>query len=368
MPALDRRVFKRFDWTLFSIVMLLGGVGVITVLSASYVPSAHRIDPLVIHQLVWIGIGTALMLGAVLFDYRVLITYSYPLYVLTVILLVAVEIIGHSTGGSRRWINFGLFRLEPSELAKIAIVFVMVHYFREEPPPGGWGFRHLILPLVMLAVPTVLVLKQPDLGSAMVLVVITGTLLLAGGVNWRVLVLLMVAAMLAAPLSWHYLKPYQRARLVSFIDPQADPLGTGYHIIQSEIAIGSGGTWGKGYMKGTQARLNFLPEETTDFVFAVYAEEFGLAGALILLALYGSLIARGIWIARHARDRFGSLLAIGLTGIVFWQVAINLMMTTGMLPVVGIPLPLISYGGSSLLTTMGAMGILISINARRYTF
>ncbi len=364
----DRRILKRFDWTLFSIVMLIGGIGLITVLSASYVPSAKRIDPLVIRQLVWLAIGMALMLGAVLFDYRSLITYSYPVYFVTLLLLVAVEFVGHSTGGSRRWINLGLFRLEPSELAKIAIVFVMVRYFREEPPPGGWGFRHLLVPLVMLAVPTVLVLKQPDLGSAMILVLLAGTLLVAGGVNWRVLAFLLVAAMLAAPFSWHHLKPYQKARLESFIDPQADPLGTGYHIIQSEIAIGAGGSWGKGYMKGTQARLNFLPEETTDFIFAVYAEEFGMGGCLLLLGLYAILLARGIWIARHARDRFGSLLAVGLTGIIFWQVAINMMMTTGMLPVVGIPLPLVSYGGSSMLTTMGAMGILISINARRYTF
>jgi rod shape determining protein RodA len=179
--------------------------------------------------------------------------------------------------------------------------------------------------------------------------------------------MLALAAMLAAPVSWHFLKPYQRQRLVSFIDPKADPLGSGYHIIQSEIAIGAGGTYGKGFMKGTQSRLNFLPEETTDFIFAVFAEEFGMVGSLLLLALYASLIARGAWIARHARDRFGALLALGVTGIVFWQVAINIAMTTGMLPVVGIPLPLVSYGGSSVLTMMTAMGLLISINARRRT-
>jgi rod shape determining protein RodA len=219
----------------------------------------------------------------------------------------------------------------------------------------------------MLAVPAALVLKQPDLGTALVLVLISITLMFVSGLNWRTMAMLALASMLAAPVSWHFLKPYQRQRLVSFIDPKADPLGSGYHIIQSEIAIGAGGTYGKGFMKGTQSRLNFLPEETTDFIFAVFAEEFGMVGSLLLLALYASLIARGAWIARHARDRFGALLALGVTGIVFWQVAINIAMTTGMLPVVGIPLPLVSYGGSSVLTMMTAMGLLISINARRRT-
>jgi rod shape determining protein RodA len=188
------------------------------------------------------------------------------------------------------------------------------------------------------------------------------------GFNSRTMLMLAVAGMLAAPLSWHYLKPYQRQRLVSFINPQADPLGSGYHIIQSEIAIGAGGPFGKGFLNGTQARLNFLPEQSTDFIFAVFAEEFGLAGTIVLLALYASLIARGAWIARHARDRFGALLAVGLIAIVFWQVAINIGMATGMLPVVGITLPLVSYGGSSLIAMMAAMGILISINTRRYLF
>jgi rod shape determining protein RodA len=188
------------------------------------------------------------------------------------------------------------------------------------------------------------------------------------GLNWRTMAIAVLGAMLAAPLAWHYLKPYQRERMVSFINPQSDPLGAGYHIIQSEIAIGSGGAWGKGIFQGTQARLNFLPEQTTDFIFAVYAEEFGFAGSMLLLGLYAALIARGAWIARHARDRFGSLLAVGVSGIIFWQVAINIGMATGMLPVVGITLPLVSYGGSSLIAMMAAAGVLISINMRRYLF
>jgi rod shape determining protein RodA len=368
MPTLDRRLLLHFDWTIFWCVIGIGAIGLTSVMSASYAGPGKAIDPLVIRQAIWIGVGTIVMLAAVLFDYRSLQTYAYPFYIVALALLVAVEVIGHSTGGSRRWINLGFFHLEPSELAKLAMVLVMVRYFREEPPRGGWQLRQMIIPALLLGIPAVLVLKQPDLGTALILILITITLIFVSGLNWRVMLLLGVLGLSAAPLSWHFLKPYQRQRLVSFINPQADPLGSGYHIIQSEIAIGAGGTWGKGFLKGTQARLNFLPEQSTDFIFSVFAEEFGMAGSAVLLVLYTTLILRGAWIARHSRDRFGALLAVGLTSIVFWQVAINIGMATGMLPVVGITLPMVSYGGSSLIAMMAAMGLLISINTRRYVF
>lgn len=368
MPTFDRRLLLHFDWTIFSCVIALSAIGLVSVMSASYNGPHKPLDPLVIRQAIWVGVGIAVMIAAVLFDYRSLQGYAYPAYIISVALLIAVEVIGHSTGGSRRWINLGIFHLEPSELAKLAMVLVMVRYFREEPPKGGWKLRQMIVPALLLGIPFALVLKQPDLGTALILVLITGTLVFVSGLNWRTMLLLGIVALCAAPLSWHFLKPYQRQRLVSFINPQADPLGSGYHIIQSEIAIGAGGTWGKGFLKGTQARLNFLPEQSTDFIFAVFAEEFGMAGAIVLLLLYASLILRGAWIARHSRDRFGGLLAVGLTSILFWQVAINIGMATGMLPVVGITLPMVSYGGSSLIAMMAAAGLLISINARRYVF
>ncbi|HKV55436.1 MAG TPA: rod shape-determining protein RodA [Candidatus Binataceae bacterium] len=366
--ALDRRMLYHFDWTVFVLVLALGGVGLLSVLSATWGGFHHGLDPLVVRQLAWIGVGTALMTAAALFDYRALSSYAYPFYAVALGLLMVVAVAGQSTGGSRRWINLGLLKLEPSEVAKLAVVLVMVHYLREEPPRGGWRAHQMLVPAILLAVPAVLVLKQPDLGTALILVLITATLVFVGGLNWRTMAVVMLAAVLAAPGAWHYMKPYQRERLVSFINPQSDPLGSGYHIIQSEIAIGSGGAWGKGLFKGTQARLNFLPEQTTDFIFSVYAEEFGFAGSMLLMALYAALIARGAWIARHARDRFGALLAVGVTGIIFWQVAINVGMASGMLPVVGITLPLVSYGGSSLIAMMAASGLLISINMRRYLF
>ncbi len=365
--APDRRIILHFDWTVFVLAIGLAAIGLVSVISASY--GGHRlINPLVVRQVVWIGVGIVALLLVSLFDYRALQSYAYPFYVLVIGLLIAVMIAGHATGGSRRWINLGFFHLEPSEVAKLAVVLVMVRYLREEPPKGGWGLRQLIVPALLLGVPVALVLKQPDLGTGLILVLITATLIYVSGLNARTMAILGIAAVLIAPLSWHYLKPYQRQRLVSFINPQADPLGSGYHIIQSEIAIGSGGPQGKGFLKGTQARLNFLPEQSTDFIFAVFAEEFGLFGSITLLVLYGALIARGAWIARHSRDRFGALLAVGITAIIFWQVAINIGMATGMLPVVGITLPLVSYGGSSLIAMMIAMGLLISINTRRFLF
>ncbi|MGO9454491.1 MAG: rod shape-determining protein RodA [Candidatus Binataceae bacterium] len=366
--AFDRRLVIRFDWTIFWIVLALAGIGLLSAISASYGSHHKGLDPLVIRQLIWIAAGTVAMILVVLFDYRALEGYSYPFYVVAIGLLIAVEVIGHSTGGSRRWINLGFFHLEPSELAKLAVVLVMVRYFREEPPKGGWSLRQMIIPAILLGIPVALVLKQPDLGTGLILILITVTLVFVSGLNARTMIVLALAALCVTPLGWHYLKPYQRQRLVSFVNPQADPLGSGYHIIQSEIAIGSGGPWGKGFLNGTQARLNFLPEQSTDFIFAVFAEEFGLAGSIVLLMLYAILIMRGAWIAQHTRDRFGALLAVGLIAIVFWQVAINIGMATGLLPVVGITLPLVSYGGSSLIAMMLAMGLLISINIRRYFF
>jgi rod shape determining protein RodA len=368
MLGIDRRIVLHFDWPLLALSLAIAGLGIISVMSASYGGADRALHPLVIRQMIWIAAGTVVLLVAALFDYRALSSYAYPLYVIALVLLAVVDVAGHSTGGSQRWINLGVFKIEPSEIAKLAIVLVMVRYLREEPPRGGWSLHQLIVPMVLIAVPAALVLKQPDLGSTLILIFASATLIFVAGLKWRTMTVLLLAALLAAPLAWSHLKPYQRQRLVSFVNPEADPLGSGYHIIQSEIAIGAGGTFGKGYLKGTQSRLNFLPEQSTDFIFAVFAEEFGFAGSLVLLGLYGAIIARGVWIARHARERYGALLAIGITSIIFWQVAINIGMATGLLPIVGITLPLMSYGGSSMLTVMAAMGILISINTRRYLF
>ncbi len=368
IAGLDRRIIYHFDWTLLALVLGVLGIGMLSVLSASYGGPHSSFHSLVVRQLMWIAAGLVVMLIAALVDYRALSTYAYPIYLLALALLGALSVVGHSTMGARRWIALGYFHLEPSEVVKLALVLVMVRYLREEPPKGGIKLLQLIVPAVLVLIPVGLVLKEPDLGTALIMLALAATLIFAGGLNLRALLLLVLVGMLAAPVGWHYLKPYQRQRLVSFLNPQSDPLGAGYHVIQSEIAIGSGGEWGKGFLKGTQSRLNFLPEQSTDFIFSVFAEEWGFAGSLVLIGLYTALIARGVWIARHARDRFGALLAIGLAALVFWQVAINIAMASGILPVVGLTLPLVSYGGSSLIAMMAAMGVLISINTRRYLF
>ena len=365
--GIDRRLIYHFDWTVFFLTVAIAMVGLLSVASASH-GEHHSFQTLILRQMIWIVGGGAAMAAVVMFDYRALATYTYPIYVAVVGLLIVVGIIGQVTGGSRRWINLGLFTLEPSELAKLALILVLVRYLRDEPPAGGLRLQNIVVPAILLGVPAALVLKEPDLGTMLTMVLIFATIVFAAGINLRTLLILTLGALLAMPVAWHTLKPYQKQRVVSFLNPQSDPLGAGYHVIQSEIAVGSGGSWGKGFLKGTQARLNFLPEQTTDFIFSVFAEEFGFAGSMLLLGLYAGLVARGLWIARHTRDRFGALLALGLTAMVFWQAAINIGMATGLLPVVGIPLPLVSYGGSSLIVLMAAMGLLISINTRRYLF
>jgi rod shape determining protein RodA len=365
--GIDRRLIYHFDWAVFVLTFAIALVGLLSVASASH--SVHRpFETLMIRQIIWTVTGAAAMFAVVMFDYRALATYTYPIYVFVIGMLIVVGAIGQATGGSRRWINFGLFTVEPSELAKLALILVLVRYFREEPPPGGLRLRHLIVPGILLAIPAVLVLKQPDLGTMLTMVLIFTTVIFAAGIDLKTLGILALGALLAMPVAWHTLKPYQKERVLTFLNPQSDPLGAGYHVIQSEIAVGSGGSWGKGFLKGTQARLNFLPEQTTDFIFSVFAEEFGFAGSMLLLGLYAGLVGRGLVIAGRARDRFGALLALGLTAMVFWEAAINIGMATGILPVVGIPLPLVSYGGSSLIVLMAAMGLLISINTRRYLF
>ena len=366
--ALDRRLVYHFDWTLFVMTLGLAGLGLLSVLSASWGGPKHTLDPLVVRQLIWIGVGTALMATAAFFDYRALATYAYPLYAITVVLLAAVMVSGHVTGGSRRWLNLGVLRLEPSELAKLALVLVMVRYLREEPPRGGWSFRQMIIPALLLGIPLALVLKQPDLGTGIVLILVTATLVFAGGLNGRVLLVAALAAALAAPAGWHYLKPYQKQRLVSF--PQSAVRSARrrlpYHPVRDRDRRGR--RVGQGLSERHSGAAEFSARADhrlylCGFRRGVRLRRFDRAARPVL----GTDRARRMDRASRPRS-LRQLLAIGFTGIVFWQVAINIGMATGMLPVVGITLPLVSYGGSSLIAMMAAMGVMISINTRRYLF
>jgi len=284
------------------------------------------------------------------------------------LLLFLVLFVGHSGGGSQRWIDLGFFRLQPSEPAKVAIVLVMAKYFQQDEPRGGYRLRDLWVPFGLVAPLIILTLVQPDLGTAIILGLVFISMVLMGGLRLKSFFYLAGAGLALLPIGWQFLRPYQRQRVLTFIDPDRDPLGAGYHVIQSQIAIGSGQLFGKGYMRGTQNRLDFLPAQHTDFIFAVFSEEWGFAGCFVLLACYFALIVYGLRLVERAKDRFGALLVFGMLSIIFWHVVINVAMVAGLLPVVGVPLPLFSYGGSALATMMFGVGLMINVSMRRYVF
>lgn len=319
-------------------------------------------------QAVWLVLGLSAMFVAISFDYHYIDRLAYPFYGAMLVLLVLVIVIGHSGGGSQRWINLGFFRLQPSEPAKLAIVVLMAKYFQTDEPPKGYSLRDLWVPFALVAPLIVLTLIQPDLGTAIILGVVFISMILMGGLRLRSFSYLVAAGIAGLPIGWQFLKVYQRNRILTFLDPDRDPLGAGYHVIQSQIAIGSGKLFGKGFMHGSQNRLNFLPEQHTDFIFAVFSEEWGLVGCTVLLLMYFVMIVYSLRVVQRAKDRFGALLVFGMLTIFFWHVTINIAMVSGIMPVVGVPLPLVSYGGSALATMMFAVGVMMNVSMRRYIF
>jgi len=285
------------------------------------------------------------------------------LYALGVLLLVGVALFGEISNGARRWLNLGVARIQPSELMKIALPLMLAWYFQKR--EGRLRFMDFVGAGIILAVPVALIVKQPDLGTALLVGAAGIYLLFLAGLSWKIIIGLGVLAGASLPLVWSLLHDYQRQRVLTLLDPSQDPLGTGYHIIQATIAIGSGGSVGKGWLHGTQAHLDFLPERTTDFIFAVFGEEFGLAGNLSLLVAYLCLIGRGLYIALRAATPFSRLLAGSITTTFFTYVFVNMGMVSGILPVVGVPLPLISYGGTSMVTILLGLGMLMSVHAHR---
>jgi len=285
------------------------------------------------------------------------------LYAAGIVLLVGVLLKGDIGKGARRWLDLGMVRFQPSEIMKVAMPMTIAWLLANNTlPPHFW---HLMLAAVMILLPIALIAKQPDLGTALLVASAGAFTLFLGGISWWLMGILAASLVALAPVAWHFLHDYQRARVMMFLNPESDPLGAGYHIIQSKIALGSGGIYGKGWINGTQAHLDFIPERSTDFIFAVFGEEFGLMGAVLLLTLYLFVIARGLYIAAQAQGTFARLLAGSITLTFFVYIFVNLGMVSGLLPVVGIPLPLISYGGTSLVTLMAAFGILMSIATHR---
>jgi rod shape determining protein RodA len=362
----DRRLVQNFDWLLLALVVIVCSIGIVNLYSAGH--NRGEGTPLFIKQLYWLAVGLGVMFVTLIYDYRHLEKLSYPIYILTILLLVAVMFGGKVVSGSRRWLPIGPFAFQPAELAKIAIILVLATYFSRRPRMGDMRLQDLIIPGILVLIPVGLIIKQPDLGSGILVALVAVSMILFVGVQWRTLGGCALTMILLSPLTWHFLKDYQRQRVLTFLNPEKDPLGAGYHIIQSMIAVGSGQFWGKGFLHGTQSQLYFLPEQHTDFVFSVFAEEWGFVGSAALLLLYMALAFWGLRVAWDCKDRFGHLLALGVTALIFWQVFINLCMVTGFLPVVGIPLPLFSYGGSSLITTWLGVGFLLNIRMRRYLF
>jgi rod shape determining protein RodA len=366
--VIDRRLITNFDWTLLGLVVAICLVGVLNIYSASFVYQVEG-APYYLKQLNWMFFGVLLSLFVASFDYHILEDFSYGLYGVFIVLLLLVLLVGKKSLGATRWLNLGLFTMQPSELLKIVIVLAFAKFYNNYHAVNGLTLKDLMIPLLLLGAPVAMIMKQPDLGTAVLVCMIAFTMSLFIGFRWRTVVTFVLVTVPAGWLIWsNYMKPYQKNRILDFINPERSRLGSGYHIIQSKIAVGSGGWFGKGFVKGTQSQLRFLPEQHTDFAFSVFCEEWGFVGAFVLLALMLSLIVWGLTIARTCNDRFGGLLAVGITAMLFWHTVINIGMVIGLFPVVGVPLPFFSYGGTSMITSMIGVGILQSISMRRFMF
>jgi rod shape determining protein RodA len=355
------------EWPVILLSGTLTAIGICLIYSAT-APMGEEGRGLVIKQMTWLALSVLAMVAVLLLDYRVLADWAIWIYVAILFSLLLVWGFGKVTAGSRRWFELGLFRVQPSELAKLAVVLVVARYFQSRSALQKSRLFDLLPPFLLTALPAVLVRFQPDLGTAGVIALTGLSIILFAGVGRREILWLGGATLVILPLLFlagnRLLLGYQYQRLLTFLDPNFDPLGAGYHIIQSQIAIGSGGLWGKGFAQGTQNTLMFLPVKHTDFVFSILAEEWGFVGCLVVLVLFASLLMRGLAIAGRARDDFGVLVAFGSVALLFWHVVINVGMVMGLVPVVGVPLSFISYGGSSLLASFLAVGLIANVSMR----
>jgi rod shape determining protein RodA len=362
MLRIDRRLLQNVDWVLVAPAAAVLGLGMGSMWSLTH---AGGPGGLLWRQAAWLGVGLVALLVVASLDYRSLVRFAPALYGMGIALLVIVFVLGRTVSGARRWIHLGAVGFQPSELFKLIFVLTLAWALTSR-----WARAPSRIMLagmaVLVALPLLLIVRQPDLGSALVLLPVLASLLIGMGVRLRVLGALAVAGVAVMPLGWLVLRDYQRERLLVYLDPFRDPLGTAYNVIQAKIAIGSGQLLGKGVSGATQSRLAFLPERHTDFIFAVFAEMWGFVGCFVLIVAYGLLILRGFEIAAGARDPRGRLVALGVTALLATQTLINLGMVTGLLPVVGIPLPFMSYGGSSLVVSLMALGLLLSVRMRQF--
>jgi len=376
---IERGMITKVPWGLLASATAIVALGIWNLASAARPPAASVWNA----QIIYFGLGLLTVTGVAMVDYRLIQRMVVPIYVGNILALIALRFIGHKAKGAESWFVVGPVRVQPAEFMKIGIILMLAKFYHEDQSfQGAYGLRRLWKPVVIVMVPFVLVLVQPDLGTALMIFLSSATVILFGKVHKWILILLAVSSLLGAGVLWndyvrpeprqtlfrHHLKKHQDKRISSWLDPESDLRGANYHSAQSRIAVGSGGLFGKGWREGTQTGLRFLPEQHTDFIFSVWAEEHGFFMCLLLLGLYGALLLTAVGVAFNARERFGAFVAVGVAAMLFWQIFENIGMVTGLLPVTGITLPLLSYGGSSMLSVMISLGLLVNIGMRRHMF
>ncbi len=366
---LDKRSVGHIDWPVLILTGILISIGLMNLYSAIYRTETRILFPIITTQLMWVAVGFGVLLIASIVNYNYLEKLAWPIYILTVMMLTYVLINGTLVYGARRWISFGGFSIQPSEISKIAVIIIMAKYFSKSDSLYGYTFKTILTPSVLALIPFILVLKEPDLGTALLIIMVFGATLIYVGLRLRTIGQIFFGILCTIPIAWYFiLKEYQKDRIRVFLDPAKDRLGDAWHITQSIIAIGSGKLIGKGFLSGTQSKLEFVPKQHTDFIFSVFAEEWGFLGCFVVILLFFLLISSGLTIAARSKDKFGSILAFGVTAMLFTQIFVNIGMELDILPVVGVTLPFFSYGGSSLVISMIGIGLLINISMRRHMF
>ncbi len=351
------------NWIIMICTLSLCFIGIMMQYSAA----GGAMEPWAKPHLIRFCMGLVLLLAISIIPLQFYVRMAYPIYGVCMAMLIFVEVAGYIGMGAQRWINLGFIQIQPSEFMKLALIVALARYFHFARPGDVSHPLILIPPLIMIALPVALILKQPNLGTATITCFIAGMILFMAGLRWQYFAAVIVAGMIAAPIGWQFLHDYQKQRVMTFLDPSQDPLGSGYNITQSMIAIGSGGFFGKGFLQGSQGQLDFLPEKQTDFIFTMVAEELGYAGGLVVLLLFAVILGYGLALTVRPRNRFAALLATGITGMFFAHIFINVAMVMGLVPVVGVPLPFLSYGGTFMLSSMMGIGLLMSAYIHRDT-
>ncbi|MBI2339483.1 MAG: rod shape-determining protein RodA [Deltaproteobacteria bacterium] len=366
----DRRLITHFNWPLLIVTVLLSAMGLFNLYSATSTFDVGSQTSYFKAQIVWSAIGAGSLLVVFSIHYRHYHAMSYVFYGATAFLLVLVLVMGRKVSGHQSWLTFGPVSLQPTEIAKLGLIFGLSRYLTTvRSAPGGASFRELAPPFLLFLFPTALVIFQGDLGSSLFFGLIFGTMVLVRGVRWQVVVSLLALFVITATAAYFFfLSPYQKNRIATFLNPEMDRRGAGYHLVQSKIAVGSGGFSGKGYLKGKTHKLHFIPERHTDFIFPVLAEEWGFLGSLVVLISYGLLLFFGLEVASRAHDVFSFFLSVGICALFFWHMVINLGGVLGLMPLTGVPLPFFSYGGSALMTNWIGIGILLNVSMRRFMF